>query len=902
MTIDSTATPAATRPKQTPAARPASPVPSVPPAPPSKPREAATAAAASVTRHLPGPGRRTPVSTYRLQLGPDLTFDEAAAKLDYLENLGVTDLYLSPILQAAPGSTHGYDVVDHTRISDVMGGRPGFERLATAAHARGLGVVVDVVPNHMGVPTPLWSNRALWSVLADGPDSPYASWFDGTDGDGEGILMPVLGARIGTVLAEGGITRETLVVPGLEADGPQVVLRYFDHYFPCRPGTEELPIADCLQEQYYRLAYWKVADEELNFRRFFDVDTLVALRVEDPAVFDATHALLLDLFAAGHIDAFRIDHPDGLADPRGYLRRLSDATGGAWIAAEKILEGHEQVPDDWPVAGTTGYDSSWRISALQCQSSAYGDLAAVAHLIAGDVPGTFAQVVDEAKREITTTSLMAEVHRIAKLAHEICRRDIALRDHTFSWIRACVTELVIAFDRYRAYVVPGEPAPAASAALVEKAAERANRRLDPELHDTMAVVVDLVLGRAVGSPTHAERRSLRDELVVRFQQVCGAVQAKGVEDTAFYRWTHLAVLNEVGGAPDEWGLNPDQLHEFFATTASAWPVTMTCGTTHDTKRSEDVRSRGLVTTQFSSEWRELVTTLHAHAEGVEGHTENLVWQTIAATWTPQGPIELPRLQAYALKASREQKLWTSWTHQDADAEQRLTAWLAGLYSDPTVMKAFTDWYELTAPVARTAVLCRKAIQLTCPGVADTYQGTETLTNVLVDPDNRRRVDFGALATQLTYLDRRDPLTLAEEKLHLTRELLRLRRRRPDVFVGEQAEYRPIPSSTGHAFCFARGADRDVVTVAARLHRTLAAHEGFTEHTVVLPGGTWVDVLTGARHEGGSVLLADLLRRYPCAVLERVDPDAEPHPRRTPDDTPRGLFGWLLRAVTGGADA
>lgn len=842
------------------------------------------------------------MSTYRLQLGPDLTFDQAAEHLNYLVALGVTDLYLSPILQAAPGSPHGYDVVDHAQISDALGGRSAFERLAQAAHDQGLGVIVDVVPNHMGVPTPLWHNRALWSVLAEGPGSEYAAWFDGADGDGEGILMPVLGARVGTVLADGQITREQVIVPGFEDAGEQTVLRYFDHVFPCRPGTEDLPLAACLEAQFYRLAYWKVAHEELNFRRFFDVDTLVALRVEDPAVFRATHALLLDLFDAGHIDGFRIDHPDGLADPRGYLRHLSQATGGAWIVVEKILEGHEQLPDDWPVAGTTGYDTSWRIGGLQIDPGGLGDLAATAHLVAADVPGSFDQVVEDAKREIATHSLLAEVYRIAKLAHEICRADIALRDHTFSWIRACVAELVIAFPRYRAYVVPGEPASDEAVDLVTKAAERANLRLDPDLHDTMAVVVDLVLGRPVGSPDHYEQFALRDELVVRFQQVCGAVTAKGVEDTAFYRWTQLTILNEVGGAPNEWGIGPDRLHEFFATNAATWPATMTCGTTHDTKRAEDVRARGAVISQFGPEWREMITRLHASASGVEGHTENLLWQTLAATWTPDGPIELDRLQAYALKAAREQKLWTTWTSQNTDAEQRLHDWLAEVYADPDAMAAFADWYELTAPAARTAILCRKAIQLTCPGVADTYQGAETLTNVLVDPDNRRPVDFGKLAATLARLDRRAPRTLAEEKLLITREILRLRRRRPDAFVGPDAAYRPLPSSTGHAFCFARGADPTVVTVAARLHRAAAAAEGITEHSVVLPDGAWVDVLTGDQHEGGTVPLGDLLRRYPCAVLERRDAAADLAPEPGADDAPTGLFGWIVRAVTGGGAA
>lgn len=875
--------------------------------------------------HVPSAGRRTPVSTYRLQLGPDLSFDQAAKQLDYLDGLGVTDLYLSPILQAAPGSTHGYDVVDHTRISEVMGGRAGFERLAEAAHARGMGIVVDVVPNHMGAPTPIYHNRALWSALKDGPQSPYAAWFDGTDADEDDpLLMPVLGARIGTVLADGDITLEYRILPGHEAEGEQPVLAYFDHVFPVRAGTESLPLPLCVQAQHYRLAYWKVADEELNFRRFFDVDTLVALRVEDPDVFDATHALLLELFHAGHIDAFRIDHPDGLADPRGYMRRLSAATGGAWIAAEKILEGEEDMPDDWPVAGTTGYDAAWRIAALHCAPSGYGDLAAVAHAVTGDTPGSLPEVITAAKREITTTSLYAEVYRIATLAHAICRADIMLRDHTFNWISRCITELVIAFDRYRAYVVPGEDAPEQSVALIGHAAREASERLDEELRETMAVVVDLVLGRQVGSESHAQQ-AMRDELIVRFQQVCGAVTAKGVEDTAFYRWTQLVSTNEVGGSPDTWGINPDDFHRWCSAMAQRWPVTMTCGTTHDTKRSEDVRCRIGVLSQYSAEWRALVTKLHPYADGVEGHTENLFWQILAGTWTDDGPIEQARLEAYMLKAAREQKLWTSWTHQDTEGEAELAAFIARIYADGELMGAFADWYQFTAASARVAILAHKAVQLTCLGVADTYQSCETVQNYLVDPDNRAAADFARLADLSSYLDRRAPLTLAEEKMLVTRSILRLRRRVPDAFVGPDAAYRPLPSSTGNALCFARGAHPSVVTIAARLHRATAKQEGFTEHTVVLPEGTWRDVLTEAEYPGGSVPLADLLRTYPCAVLEkiagpegedasqqaddlagadalfrpgpRLGPDGRPAPAAPAADAPEettGLFGWLSR--------
>ncbi|MGI5952618.1 MAG: malto-oligosyltrehalose synthase, partial [Brooklawnia sp.] len=628
-------------------------------------------------QHLPSSGRRTPNNTYRLQLGPDLSFDQAADQLDYLADLGVTDLYLSPILQAAPGSTHGYDVVDHHRISDEMGGRDGFERLATAAHELGMGVIVDVVPNHMGVPTPIFHNRALWSVLRDGPNSPYAAWFDGTE-DGDGMLMPFLGARIGTVLANGEITMEHRVIPGYEDEGPQPVLVYYDHLFPVRAGTETLPLEMCVAEQYYRLAFWKVAAEELNFRRFFDVDTLLAVRVEDPEVFDATHALLLELFDAGHIDGFRIDHPDGLADPRGYFRRLSKATGGAWIIAEKILEADEPMQEDWPVAGTTGYDASWRIGALHCDPSGYGEMASVAHMVTDDIPGTLDEVTTQAKTEITTTSLFAEVHRIAGLAYQICNQDIMLRDHTHGWIAKCLTELVVAFPRYRAYVVPGEAATDEAIELIGQAAEKARAVLDEDLHDTLDVVVDLVLGREIGSEQRAQQ-AIRDELVVRFQQVCGAVTAKGVEDTAFYRWTHLVSLNEVGGSPATWGLTPDDFHRWCSETAARWPATMTCGTTHDTKRSEDVRSRITVISQYASEWRALLTRLHPLAAPLEGHTENLMWQTLAGTWTDQGPIEQERLSQYLIKAAREQKLWTSWTHPAAALEQQMLDTITELY-------------------------------------------------------------------------------------------------------------------------------------------------------------------------------------------------------------------------------
>ena len=814
---------------------------------------------------------RIPVSTYRLQLGPDLSFDDAARRVPYLASLGITDLYLSPILAAAPGSTHGYDVVDHGRISDVMGGREGLERLVAVARAHDLGIVLDIVPNHMAVPTPAYLNGALWSVLQHGAESPYAAWFD-VDLAAGGVLMPILGKRIGAVLAAGELTVED-APEGSECTGK--VLRYFDHVLPVRAGTESLSLAELLDRQHYRLAYWKVADEELNYRRFFDVGTLVAVRVEDPDVFDATHALVIELINEGLVDGLRVDHPDGLADPRGYFRRLHEATGGAWSVAEKILEPDEVLPRDWPTAGTTGYDAAWRIGQVQIDSAGTVELGTLMAEITGDAMGSLPALSEASKREITTTSLAAEVERLAHVIAQECHDDVRLRDHTLKAIRECVRELVVACDRYRAYVVPGETAPSASVKLVEEMAERAARRLDEERHETLALVVDLVLGREAGSAGRMHQAA-RDEIIVRFQQVCGAVMAKGVEDTTFYRWTHLTSLTEVGGAPQKFAIAPDELHAWAASISQHHPASMTSGSTHDSKRGEDVRARIGVLSQLAPEWVDAVHNLReatAHERGnLNGRTENLLWQTLAGTWTLDGPLEADRFTGYLIKASREAKDWTSWTAQDGDAEAELIAFAEHVLTSPAVAEIMTAWVTRTASPVRTATLATKALQLTLPGVADVYQGTETTAVALVDPDNRRPVDHEPLAETLQRLDEgAKPVGLGEEKLRLTAAILRLRREVPEAFVGARAGYAALPTSTGHAIAYARTLDEEprVCVVVKRLPIALAAVGGWGEGTVVLPEGTWSDVVSGATYDGGARTLAKMLAEAPVAVLARV---------------------------------
>ena len=822
--------------------------------------------------HLPKPGKRLPISTYRLQLNENFTCRDAIGVLDYLVALGVTDIYLSPILQAAPGSKHGYDVVDHRHVSRQIGGRKAFEELASAAHEAGLGVIVDVVPNHMAVPTPVWHSRAMWSVLKRGLESEYANWFDVEVN--EPILMPILGARIGQVLAAGELELVKMRVPTEPDRGQQWVLRYFDHVFPVAEGTESLPLEVLVERQHYRLAHWKVASEELNYRRFFDVGSLAGIRVELPEVFNATHALLLELFNAGFIDAFRVDHPDGLADPRGYFRALSEATGGAWIVAEKILEANEQMPSDWPVSGTTGYDTAWRLNALNVNQSAALSLGAVMAQVSGDSPSSYRQIVREAKAQIIDTSLAAEVRRLGNVIWNICLEDFRLRDHTFRGLITCLRTLIIQMDRYRAYVVPSESAPALSRAVVQEAAARAKKELPEDLSDTMEVIVALVLGDEIGSAGNYESAAQKAEVLVRFQQVCGAVMAKGVEDTAFYRWTHLLSLTEVGSDPSQFGISVDEMHRHAAYIAAQWPATMTCGSTHDTKRGEDVRARLNTIASFPDKWSNLVADLREASNSyrprdLDGRIEYILWQTLVGTWSDAGPISFDRLEGYLLKAAREQKTWTSWIDTAASREKRMTEFARNVLKDPAVRELVLCWREETAECTKAAILSTKTLQLTMPGVADIYQGTEMVGTSLVDPDNRRPVDFDARKKSLErLLSGWAPENIDEEKLDLVRRILALRAKLPNVFVSAESDYAALPVSTSHALAFSRGVGTPQVVVIAA--RTFANKDNWHSHTVGIPEGEWASIFHDQKVCGGVRPLSEVLGNSTVEILVRTE--------------------------------
>jgi (1->4)-alpha-D-glucan 1-alpha-D-glucosylmutase len=784
----------------------------------------------------------SPQSTYRLQLQPGFGFADAAGIASYLASLGVTHAYLSPILQAAPGSTHGYDVVDHSRLSADLGGETAFGDMVAAFRRHGLGVIADIVPNHMSIGAPESLNRQFWSVLAGGAGAPFAHWFDVDWQAGAGrLLLPVLAGPLGECLGD-------LTVDAGGPDGP--VLRYHEHVFPVRPGTEDLPLADLADAQHYRLADWRAAATELNWRRFFDITSLIGVRVEDEDVFAATHGLLLRLVAEGLLDGLRVDHPDGLADPRGYLDRLAKATGGAWVVTEKILTGAEELPPDWNCAGTTGYDALRMADGLFTDPAGAAPLTAACAGFTGETRG-FEAVAKAAKREVAGGSLAAEVRRLARLLARA--DDPALRGLDGGDLVTVLAELLTAFGVYRAYVLPGEPPPAASAEVMAAASATAADRLPPRLRPALAAVAALALGES-------GRGLWQDEFVVRFQQTCGPVMAKGVEDTAFYRWPRLTALNEVGGEPGRLGVEPWEFHTFAGRLARDWPATQTTLSTHDTKRQEDVRARLAVLAEIPGQWAAEVARWHDRALALAGGrhpeegTEYLLWQALAGAW----PIGYERAAGYLVKAMREAKTATSWRRPDAGYEAGALAFLAAALADPGLTARIAAFAGRIAPAARVNSLGAKLVQLTMPGTADVYQGCELGAFALVDPDNRRRVDYARRRALLAAQDAgRDADGLDAEKLLVTSRALRLRTDRPDWFAGGYVPLAADGPAAGHVVAFQRG---DAITVATRLPEGLRRRGGWGTTALAVPEGRWLNVLTGTTHTGPRPLLSDILGR------------------------------------------
>ncbi|WP_328224240.1 malto-oligosyltrehalose synthase [Streptomyces sp. NBC_00310] len=768
-----------------------------------------------------------PAATYRVQLQPDFPFSAAAAAVPYIASLGVSHLHLSPVLEAVPGSGHGYDVVDHGRVRGELGGEEGLRALASTARAHGLGLVVDIVPNHMAMAPR--HNRALWDVLREGPESAYARWFD-IDWEAQGgrVLLPVLGGPLGAEI-------DQFVVDGRE-------LRYYDHAFPLREGTEKLPLPQLLDAQWYRPAWWRLARTELNYRRFFSISELIGVRVEEPDVFDATHAKILQLLEEGVVDGLRVDHPDGLADPDAYLRRLHEATGGRWTVVEKILADGEALPAAWPVAGTTGYDALRHVDGLFTDPAGAGELLGQYRRFTAaqaDRGGEWESTVRRAAYRVLTHELATEVERLTRVAHRLCERspEPALRDHAPWALRTALCELLARMEVYRPYT-------SQDAALVvteEAAAEARAVFVVPEEARSVDAVRDLVLGRVGEGPGHAEFRA-------RFAQTSSALRAKSVEDTAFYRYVPLLSANEVGGDPGSPAVSPEDFHAYCARVQRDWPATGTVLSTHDTKRSADVRAAIAVLGECPGRWANVLAEVTRDGAGVpDPQLAWAAWQTAFGL----GPAAEERLQGALLKHVREAGLHTSWTEQNPAYEQAVADFVA---RGPAVDARVAALRQELEPYVRANGLGAALVQLTMPGVPDVYQGTESEYRALVDPDNRR-----AFA----------PQDGESEKFRLTSAALRLRARRPEVF-GDAAAYTPLSADgagAGHCVAFARSGE--VVTAVTRLSLRLAEAGGWGDTRLVLPEGRWADVLGEGREFAGVVRMAELFEVLPVALLERV---------------------------------
>ncbi|GLY95909.1 malto-oligosyltrehalose synthase [Actinoplanes sp. NBRC 103695] len=751
----------------------------------------------------------TPTGTYRVQVRPDFPLKSTAELADYLADLGVSHLYTAPLLTAAPGSEHGYDVVDHARVNPAIGGEEGRLALNKALEAAGLGLVVDIVPNHAGVAVPA-ANPSWWDVLKNGTDSAYASWYD-IDFDRGRILIPVL--------ADDPAALDELRVE----DGE---LRYYDKRYPIADGTGEGTPREVHDRQHYELVNWTRGDTDLTYRRFFAITDLAGLRVEDPAVFEATHAEVLRWVTEGSVQGIRVDHPDGLRDPGQYFERLRDAAPEAWLVVEKILEPGESLPA-WPIAGTTGYDVMAEVCGVFVDGSTEAFFDTLDHHLTGG-DRTWQDLVHETKLHVATTMLAAELGRMARLVPEIESAPRAL------------AELAACFPVYRSYLPDG------SRHLARARSEAGRRRpaLIPDL--------DALTGRL---------RNPDDELAIRFQQFTGAVMAKGVEDTAFYRWTRFTARNEVGNDPAKFGVSTDEFHECAGERGRTWPEAMTSLSTHDTKRSEDVRARLAVLAELPGDWTELVRRWVRINPLPDPSLAHLVWQAAVGAW----PISRERLHAYAVKAAREAAASTTWTRPDEGFETALRAMVDRIYDDPALHDEVARFAATITAPGWSNSLGQKLVQLTMPGVPDVYQGSELWDLSLVDPDNRRPVDFAARRELLARLDDGWLPPVDETgaaKLLVTSRALRLRRRRPELFDG----YRPVFAEGRlgeHVLAFDRGG---AVTVATRLPVGLSRHGGWQDTTLSLRGNTWTEVLTNTVYGGDRLAVADLLDTYPVALL------------------------------------
>ncbi len=775
------------------------------------------------------PLHATPVSTYRLQLHEGFTFADARAIVPYLFELGISHVYASPILRAMKGSTHGYDVVDPTRLNPEL--LPDlFDAFVNDLHGHGMALIVDVVPNHMSIGV---NENAWWNdVLKHGRASRYAGFFDiawtasHRPRDHDKVLLPVLSKPYGEAIEAGKLK--------LERTGDDWFVTYGERRFPIDPATIpphlnasplDLDGIDLLlSQQHYRLCDWHVASDELNYRRFFDVNTLAAVAMERQAVFDASHALLFDHVHAGRIDGMRIDHPDGLYDPKQYLTRLREHV--SYVVVEKILAPDEDLPSDWPCDGTTGYDFLNAVNGLfvdpaseQAMTDAYADVVGDA----ARVP--FAEHAREGKLHVLDASLYSEVNLLTLQLDHLAARDRSARDLTVRTLREALRETIANFPVYRSYI--------SADSISDTDRSRVTRAIDAAAlrrPDVPRLAFDFVRTTLLRERSRdADHIADQARFAGKFQQLTSPATAKGVEDTAFYRYQRLISLNEVGGDPGRFGTSPEELHKWFAKRQRHWPLAMNTLSTHDTKRSEDLRARINALSECPAEWADFVRRARAIVDdAVHPNDLYLLLQTLVGIW-PESDDSLDttfadRVVAFMQKSLREAKERSTWTQPDEAYECKVEQTVRSLLTRDrraAFAESISPLASRVATIGLSNSLAQTLLKFTAPGVPDTYQGCELPDFSLVDPDNRRPVDFARRRALLQAADADFP------KLTLTRAALAARRSHCDLF--QHGEYVPLRvEGTHRLFAFARRhGDAIAVVVVPRLVGSF--------------GGSWDDV-------------------------------------------------------------
>lgn len=873
-----------------------------------------------------------PIATYRVQMTGEFGFASAGGIAPYLHDLGVSHLYCSPYLQATPGSTHGYDVTDPTRVNEELGGPEAHANMCDALSAAGLRQMLDIVPNHLCTHP---DNRAWMDVLRLGESSQFAGFFDidwqfPRPTAREKVMLCVLGMPYGQALANGEIK--------VRRNGGSYEVGYFDNVFPLAPDSlrvilrwasieandevlaflgdalgmmgssdmssatlyrnnrvimdllehhlshnpasaksidtrlealsnDERAMDELLELQHYRLAYWRLAASEINYRRFFAINTLAGVRIENSEVFHYVHDTVLDWVSKGMIDALRVDHIDGLVDPFDYLRKLRSAVGEkAWVLVEKILMPEERLSTTWPVEGTTGYDFLNVVNGLFVDSQARDNFTDFYIEFTGcDKP--WPEVLRLNKHMVLREEFGAETTRLVNLAVSVAGNHLKYRDLSRDAISRVLIEVIACFGVYRIYARPAfRQISTSDIERVDAALALAREKGDRPDDAVIEFLRDLLTMNIQGD--------LETQFILRFGQLTGPATAKGMEDTSYYCYYRLASLNEVGGDPATFGSDADDFHNWCLYMRQTWPATMLATSTHDTKRGEDARVRISMLSERPDEWFNAVrrwsqrNKTHRTDDMPSRNDEYMIYQTLIGAW----PIDTDRMKQYVIKACREAKRHTSWNEPDEQYEKAVVNFACGIIEDADFMKDLLAFLEPMILPARVSSLAQTLLKCTACGVPDIYQGSELWNLSLVDPDNRRQVDYDhrrRLLDSLPKLTPRETLDMMDEglpKMIVIKKALELRKRLPQAFDA-RGEYLPIKAQgtkARHVVAFSRGGL--VVAVAPRLVFSLG---DWANTTVTLPDGEWKNVFTEQTHRDVTPL-GEMLQEFPVALLSQEE--------------------------------